>query len=424
MTLQIIETSETDSIVAVAQYVGELIDEGGEEQAAPGSSGSKFAEEAEALYARQQHAQLLELFIAQLDLVLSKSSSDQDLECVLNIVAHLVARIALPEGSAAAKRLAAALAARTDARPEKRLQTLVNLYNVVYDAESKLAVLLEALRYAKAAGLADVMLPAVRANAEGWAAGLGLGPAAERQVYAAAVDMLGAVQRKPRTAAKESYRLLLKLVASYDGAPPAELAGAKAAAAQAVSEFIRSPDLFTFDLAESPAVAQLGADPAHAPLHQLLAILLGGTVAQFQARLTLLLDALAGGAFADAQAALFERLGLAAEAALAKMRLLALMGLAHGATELSFADIQAALGLGSVAEVEGVVVQAIGKRILEARIDQLRGTVTVARCPPRTFGPAQWAELQGQLAAWAETVRGVREAAGDGKGVLALPVRA
>lgn len=410
MTLQIIETSETDSIVAVAQYVGELIDEGGEE-AAPGSSGSKFAEEAEALYARQQHAQLLELFIAQLDLVLSKSSSDQDLECVLNIVAHLVARIALPEGSAAAKRLAAALAARTDARPEKRLQTLVNLYNVVYDAESKLAVLLEALRYAKAAGLADVMLPAVRANAEGWAAGLGLGPAAERQVYAAAVDMLGAVQRKPRTAAKESYRLLLKLVASYDGAPPAELAGAKAAAAQAVSEFIRSPDLFTFDLAESPAVAQLGADPAHAPLHQLLAILLGGTVAQFQA-------------FADAQAALFERLGLAAEAALAKMRLLALMGLAHGATELSFADIQAALGLGSVAEVEGVVVQAIGKRILEARIDQLRGTVTVARCPPRTFGPAQWAELQGQLAAWAETVRGVREAAGDGKGVLALPVRA
>ena len=113
--------------------------------------------------------------------------------------------------------------------------------------------------------------------------------------------------------------------------------------------------------------------------------------------------------------------------------------------------------------------QAIGKRLLEARIDQLRGVVTVARCPPRTFGqdqvggsaprwgaagrhccamvpapataapwlplncysaplaclssPHQWLELQGQLAAWGETVRGAAAAAGDAKSVL-QPVRA
>ena len=45
-----------------------------------------------------------------------------DLECVLNIVSHLVARIAPPEGTAAAKRLAAALASRADDRAGARLQ--------------------------------------------------------------------------------------------------------------------------------------------------------------------------------------------------------------------------------------------------------------------------------------------------------------
>jgi hypothetical protein len=51
-------------------------------------------------------------------------------------------------------------------------------------------------------------------------------------------------------------------------------------------------------------------------------------------------------------------------------------------------------------EVEALVVQAIGKRIVEARIDQLRGVVAVAKCVPRTFGADQWRELQQQLGAW------------------------
>lgn len=54
----------------------------------------------------------------------------------------------------------------------------------------------------------------------------------------------------------------------------------------------------------------------------------------------------------------------------------------------------------SAAEVEALIVQAIGRRVMEARIDQLRGVVTVAKCVPRTFGAAQWRELQQQLAVW------------------------
>ena len=216
---------------------------------------------------------------------------------------------------------------QTDSRPEKRLQTLANLYNVVYDADSKFAVLLESLGYAKKAGLADLLLPAVRAHSEDWVADLALGPAAERTLYAAAADMLGGVVRKPRTAAREAYRLLGRLVGSYEGAAGAELAAAKPAAAQVVAEFLKSPDLFTFDLADSPAVAQLAADPQHAALHHMLTTLLSGSVKQFLS-------------FTAAQGPLLEQLGISQEEALTKMRLLALMGLAHGASELPFADLQ------------------------------------------------------------------------------------
>lgn len=46
---------------------------------------------------------------------------------------------------------------------------------------------------------------------------------------------------------------------------------------QVVSEFIRSPDMFQFDLAANPAVVQLGSGQ-HAALHRLLTIFLTGTV--------------------------------------------------------------------------------------------------------------------------------------------------
>jgi hypothetical protein len=50
------------------------------------------------------------------------------------------------------------------------------------------------------------------------------------------------------------------------------------AAVQVVAEFIRSQDMFQFDLAANPAVAQLGAIPQHKALHTLLTIFLSGSV--------------------------------------------------------------------------------------------------------------------------------------------------
>ena len=52
----------------------------------------------------------------------------------------------------------------------------------------------------------------------------------------------------------------------------------KGTAAQAVSEFIRSPDLFQFDLFESPTITQLKGDSEYGHLYQLLEIILNGNL--------------------------------------------------------------------------------------------------------------------------------------------------
>ena len=51
-------------------------------------------------------------------------------------------------------------------------------------------------------------------------------------------------------------------------------------------------------------------------------------------------------------------------------------------------------------EVEAWVIRASGRKLLEARIDQLRGRVAVTRIPQRTFTADQWRQLTAQLGAW------------------------
>jgi translation initiation factor 3 subunit M len=54
--------------------------------------------------------------------------------------------------------------------------------------------------------------------------------------------------------------------------------------------------------------------------------------------------------------------------------------------------------------VESWVVLAIGRGLLDARMDQGARTITVTRTLQREFGPAQWAALQTKLRQWTDNV--------------------
>jgi hypothetical protein len=183
--------------------------------------------------------------------------------------------------------LANALSANPSSRPDRRLQALINLYNVVWEPQAKFAILLEALAFSKVSGLADVMLGIIRTQADSWSSDLALSPLDERKLYAACADALRGCTRKPKTAAKEAHRLLCKYLTTLEGASGADVARdvrSLQVAAQVVTDFIRSSDLFHFDLAENPAVVELSSstvDGSHQQLHRLLTIYLTGVVPDF-----------------------------------------------------------------------------------------------------------------------------------------------
>lgn len=53
------------------------------------------------------------------------------------------------------------------------------------------------------------------------------------------------------------------------------------------------------------------------------------------------------------------------------------------------------------------MVKAIGLKLLEAKMDQLREVVVFSRCTQRVFAEAQWLELRAKLSAWKENLGGV-----------------
>lgn len=51
-------------------------------------------------------------------------------------------------------------------------------------------------------------------------------------------------------------------------------------------------------------------------------------------------------------------------------------------------------------EVEAWVVKAIGRKLIDARVDQLQSTLTISRTAQRTFSNKDWGRLASQLGAW------------------------
>mmetsp|Transcript_708 Transcript_708/g.2091 ORF Transcript_708/g.2091 Transcript_708/m.2091 type:complete len:416 (-) Transcript_708:200-1447(-) len=406
MSSHLVERAEEDSYTAVSQHVGTLLNEGeAETTELADTPGSQFAADCMTLISEGRLADLLSRLLSKAEVIFSKAQ-DKDLECCIHVICHLAARV--PDAPAAAESVAQALSAKVDAQQEARLQGLGQLFNVVTDSTLQYHVLLELLKFSKASGQAHAMMPIIRANMESWPTDLNLSPQQTRTLYQLSADVLRSSKRKVKTAQRDAYKLTLKMLESLDRASPAEVAQYKGAAAAAAADFIKSPDAFQFDMAATPAVQQLQGDSQHGPLFQLLQLLLSGSVQDFQA-------------FAEENPGVFEAAGTSQEEALTKMRLMALLGLGAHPHPVPLADVQASLKVGD-GEVEAWIVRAVGKKLLDAKMDQTAGTVAVTRCSHRSFGPSQWLELSDRLALWKANVSGVRalvsEQAANGTGSL------
>jgi len=397
---QIVQLSEDDIWLASASFVGTVLSKAGESAAA-----ESFLNSISEAYASENLSQVLDLFISKLDTVYANTDSDQDLEGFTNTCSHLPVRC--EDAHAAAQALAAALSADPTNKPERRLQGLINLYNTVLEPATKLAILLSIMAFAKASSLADIMLNVVKTNIDSWVSTLKLDSAEQRTLYVACADSLQSCTRKPRTAARESYRLRSKAIKTYKGGD-IDAAGLDVACT-VVKEYLVSTDLFQFDAADIPAVQALGTGSAEQKaLLALLKLFLSGTVKEFRGFM--------GGA--DGKAVLAALPRCPEEHLLSKMTLMALVGLVNRRSSVSFKEIADTLDMTSYSDVEDLIVQAIGKKLIEAKIDQLAEEVVISKCSSRTFERVEWEGLAADLEQWQGAIRDVLNLGTDPKGAL------
>lgn len=305
---------------------------------------------------------------------------------------HIVPRIESPACSTAAERLAGALSSDPQTKPERRLQGLINLYNTVLESSAKLHILMKSLDFAKQSGLADIMLGVVKANIDSWVQVLSLTDVDARALYLACADSLSSCTRKPKTASREAYRLRIKALKTYsvdDSEQGLEVA------AQVVSEYIASADLFHFDLINVVVIKSLEGSKQYADIYKMLHLLLNGTVKEFR-----------GFVSSPGGRAVVASCNTTEDALTNKMLLLALIGLFNRRASVSFKEISENLDV-PIKDVENLIVQAIGKKLIEAKIDQLEETVLISKCSSRQFENLEWQNLQKDLKEWREAIADV-----------------
>ena len=76
---------------------------------------------------------------------------------------------------------------------------------------------------------------------------------------------------------------------------------------------------------------------------------------------------------------------------------------------MTYAQVAEVLSCGAD-EVEGWIVRAIGARLVEAKMDQVRGVAVITRVTHRVFGDAQWKELAANIQTWRDNVDGMGKA--------------
>jgi len=284
------------------------------------------------------------------------------------------------------------LAAPAESFPEERLRATVMLYNLTAEGQplTRYRVFLQLVRLAAKLSRLPALLPSMHAASERFvtAAHWDLDVPQIRTMYDTIVEAL-----HDANMTKESYYFNGRRLATYQGCKEEELDGVGAAAADAVSDAIRTAGLYRFDdLLDLDAVQQLekSSNPTYAALYKLLVVFVGGMLADYVA-------------FRQEHAAVLEELKIDDALCLEKMRLLTFTSLARDCQDVKYEEVSRYLEISSE-QVEEWIIRGIRAGLVDAKMNQVTQTVTVHRASQRSFTKDQWDVLLGRVKLWERNV--------------------
>ncbi|CAG9465075.1 unnamed protein product [Pedinophyceae sp. YPF-701] len=374
-----VENSEEDSWAVLASYISSLL-----EQQCEGA-GATFTAEIEQ---RLVSGRLPELatHLAQHTLL---ASHNGDATAVLAVLCSIATKAAPEEGPAIAEALLNVFThpfTPTD-RPDVRLQGIAKVFNMVPDHRLRFKCTMALSDMAKTyPNLADTVRVMVEDKADKWVKEWSLAPADAATLHFAVADLYEATSRA--STERRLQAVCRGLEASAAATPPRQPTARDVERIVSVAKaFLSDPSHFKCDLLAIPGVE--AAARGNAVLDLLDAVLRGDVAAVTKAA--------AGPVAAECGGA---------EALVAKTRLMALLDVAERARgkAVKYSEVAAAAGVPE-GEVEAFVVAAVGKGVVDAKLDQVAGTVVVGRWTKRVFAHSDWELIAQSLTEWGKNLR-------------------
>jgi len=349
------------------------------------STGALFNNECTRLIQESRTRDVVLKLISETEAIFS-DQNDKEIEACLSVISSLIKKLEPEVGAAVGQKLREAVASNTSDRPLLRLKILTNIYHA-FDANSlsRYETFVTLAKYAHESNNAELMIPKFK-QVDKWLSDWGTNTEQSRRLFTLIRQIL-----KDNHRSAQAHKYAVKMLQTFKGEQEITSPDAKALAVEAILEAITYEDLFQCDhlLALAPVQA-LEKDEKYANLYKLVIIFAQDMLDTFQA-------------FTREHPGYLESVGINEEQSKHKMRLLSLasLGAEH---EIAYSLIASTLQI-PIAEVEGWVITAVSAKLLEAKMNQLKETVSVGFCVQRVFTPAQWTNLATQLRKWQTSVK-------------------
>jgi len=320
--------------------------------------------------------------------------AEKDLEPFFFVIVNLITSKLDQESS---KKLIHKLTQLLSSNPQEKslikLKVLTNIYNVVDpNSMDRLDIFNALVQVARQSHNIDALLPLFK-DVDKKAADWGISIKQKRDLYKVIRDAL-----KENDKSVEAHKWTSKYLGTFNEFESSqEQAAVTEEAIVAALDAIRLPELYQFDsLLELYPIKQLDNTKTArgSKIFQLLKIFVGETLDSFNK-------------FISENPDFLKSVGLDHDECVSKMRLLSLatLGAAASSTnnEVSYSSIANTLHIDE-SDVEFWVVSAIAASVLDAKMDQLKKTITVSRSLQRVFAKAQYKQLYDNLMVWTTNI--------------------
>jgi len=384
-------STEEEQLLTVVQHVTNLKKK--KEADGDASGSTQFNNECTRLVQESRTREVILKLINEHEAIFS-DQNDKEIEAAMSVVSALIRKLDSDSANLVGLKLREAVASNTSDRPLLRLKILTNIYHAFSQVTTTFArynTFVLIAKYAHESNNAELMIPKFSIKQmdkllNDW----GVDLEQTRRFYLLIRQIL-----KDNNRRVQAHNVLVKYLNTFGAhlpITPEESDNVRVFAEEAVKEAIMFDEMFQCEhLLSLDPIIKLSKDSQYNKLYRLLQIFA-------QEKYDAFLE------FTKQNPGFMEQSGMDYAACAHKIRLLSLASLGSEHRELDYSTIASTLQI-PMEDVENWLIQAVGAKLIEVKMNQLKQTATVIFSEKRQFTHHAWSDLQSQLLKWQSSVQ-------------------